>query len=80
MKFLDLSEEKIDCLNAEINEFSYDGCCRVYDFLTHDILSRFEIKEICENRHMIFFHGRRRKYVELQREFSRDSLCGACAR
>lgn len=54
MKFLDLSEERIDCLNAKINEFPYDGCCRVYDFLTHDILSRFEIKEICENRHMIF--------------------------
>ena len=55
MKFLDLTEERMGCLNAQINEFSYDGCCRVYDFLTHDILSRFEIKEICENRHMIFF-------------------------
>ena len=55
MKFLDLTEERMGCLNVQINRFSYDGCCRVYDFLTHDILSRFEIKEICENRHMIFF-------------------------
>ena len=55
MKFLDLSEERIDCLNAEINEFSLEGCCEVYDFLSRNLLSVFDKKEIEDENFSLSF-------------------------
>ena len=55
MKLFGLSKERMKDLNSEINEFSYDACCRAYDFMKNCNFPIFETNQIIESRPMIFF-------------------------
>ena len=55
MKLFGLSKARMKDLNSEINEFSYDGCYRVYEFLKNCPFPIYETNQIIKNRPMIFF-------------------------
>ena len=67
MKNTEFAIERMSRLDAMIDEFSLEGCCEVYDFLSRNFLSVFDKKEIEEENfslsfadeedHEMFFHA-----------------------
>lgn len=67
MKNTEFTIERMSRLDAMIDEFSLEGCCEVYEFLSRNLLSVFDKKEIedenfslsfaDEEDHEMFFHA-----------------------
>ena len=48
MKNTEFTIERMNRLDTMIDKFSLEGCCEVYDFLSRNLLSVFDKKEIEE--------------------------------
>ena len=55
MKNSEFTIERMNRLDAMIDEFSLEDCCEVYDFLSHELLSVFDKKEIEEESFSLSF-------------------------
>ena len=55
MKKTEFTTERMNCLDTMIDEFSLEGCCEVYDFLSRNLLSVFDKKEIEDENFSLSF-------------------------
>lgn len=55
MKNTEFTTERMNCLDAMIDEFSLEGCCEVYDFLGRNLMSVFDKKEIEDENFSLSF-------------------------
>ena len=55
MKNTEFTIERMNRLDTMIDEFSLEGCCEVYDFLSRNLLSVFDKKEIEDENFSLSF-------------------------
>ena len=55
MKNTGFTIERMSRLDAMIDEFSLEGCCEVYEFLSRNLLSVFDKKEIEDENFSLSF-------------------------
>ena len=55
MKNTEFTIERMNRLDTMIDKFSLEGCCEVYDFLSRNLLSVFDKKEIEDENFSLSF-------------------------